>query len=1008
MSMLWNDPCCGWRRLRHAGFMALLVLCLRPAAPAAGQALVSGSLEGTVRDMVDRPMFSVTITVTSRATGRRWIVRSDRSGRYAIESLAAGQYDALFERLGFDPERIEDIGVNPGERRDIPVRLLAAEGPAVRTRVRVADPSLGIASQSGPERWTTGAAGTASLPYDASDLAAVTRTSSVSGPRLDVAGLPFRMQTILIDGIPSAQRLNALAFRARAAAFPIASLSMAQLIDTSPDVEYPGTSGTFLAGATRPAGATVLRAWADGGTDALALGAEDVAAFQTWRVGALAGGAIVRDTAAFLVGAEYSKAIVPYVAVWLPDAAGTAIEDAARQRYGVDLASWSRPALETSERVSGFARLDLRIGDNSTLNLRGLFATQPATSWMLPTAEQPVGAALSGTATDLFGGLTVQSSFAEGMAFNELNVGFEMSRMERDPGAGATQELPATSIADAARAWGEPSSLIAESRVWSAYARDAITLPLGGHRVKIGVAFTLPSYNLTELHGTAGTLHYSGTDDFNAGNGYYAGLIGTSSQRDWTENRIVLFAQDAWKPSPDVEIVAGARLSIMKNLDSLNVRLEDRWQRLTGLSNRTIEGANLEVEPRFMITWRPAGSGIVVSGVAQVDGQSIDPAHVAELLVRDGSLDVRRGFGRFGAYPTVPDTGGAVNQGPTVTLLGPQFQGPRSSRLTGTITKALGSVALSLSTTYRKTEFLAQRKDLNLSPVAAARDQFGRPIYGQLRKEGSILFADGESNRRFPEFDEVWGLQATGISTYRAVTISAEHALRGAIGFRATYTFSNTEDDWLLGTGGDPRSQISPFPDSLGGVDWARGRSDLDIPHRAVIGAELQVPGQYGPRLAAIYRYQSGYPFTPGYRDGVDANADGSASNDPAFLSPSIPGTSELISRWSCLTGHADAFVERNACRGPAIHALDARVTIGITSGDRHAAHVVIDAINLVAPEDIVPDRAVYLADPARDLVVSPNGRNVTVPLIANPGFGEAVARYAPQRLLRLGLRLSW
>jgi hypothetical protein len=39
---------------------------------------------------------------------------------------------------------------------------------------------------------------------------------------------------------------------------------------------------------------------------------------------------------------------------------------------------------------------------------------------------------------------------------------------------------------------------------------------------------------------------------------------------------------------------------------------------------------------------------------------------------------------------------------------------------------------------------------------------------------------------------------------------------------------------------------------------------------------------------------------------------------------------------------------------------------------------------------------------------VSGDGSTVTVPLIANPNFGELLTRFAPQRQFRLGLRVSY
>jgi hypothetical protein len=524
----------------------------------------------------------------------------------------------------------------------------------------------------------------------------------------------------------------------------------------------------------------------------------------------------------------------------------------------------------------------------------------------------------------------------------------------------------------------------------------------------MGLAVQFPNWNVTQNHPNASTFAYSNAATWgNAGSGYYVGSDATIAQREWNENRVMFFGQDVWKPVPDVELMAGVRLSIIRNIDTLDIRREDRWLNLTGLANNQLEKSNFEVEPRFSLTWRPAGSSVIVHGSAQVDAQPILPATTSEILFRDGTYSIRRGFGVIPGWPVAPDTVSARVEGPTLSMLGPEFQGPRTSRVNGSITSGFaGGVAVSASATYRKSEFLPVRRDLNVLARTAATDQNGRPIYGTLRKEGSLLFADAESNRRFPEFDAVWGLQATGVSTYTGFTLTASAPLIENVGVHGSYTFSKAEDDWMAT--GDPSSQISPFPDSLAGVDWVMGRSDFDVPHRATVGVEVRVPGRFGPQISALYRHQSGYPFTPGFRPGVDANGDGAFGNDPAFIDNGVAGTGELVAQWSCLSDNVAGFVVRNACRGPAVKALDGRVSISVASTEQLRAHVVVDVLNAIASDDIIADKAVYLVDPARALNVSSNGRNVTVPLMVNPNFGQPLVRFTPERLVRIGLRVSW
>ena len=144
-------------------------------------------------------------------------------------------------------------------------------------------------------------------------------------------------------------------------------------------------------------------------------------------------------------------------------------------------------------------------------------------------------------------------------------------------------------------------------------------------------------------------------------------------------------------------------------------------------------------------------------------------------------------------------------------------------------------------------------------------------------------------------FDLVSGVLANGFSDYYAVTAAVERKSTVGLGLRASYTYSRTNDNWMLGPTGDPADQLTPFPEEPISSDWADGRSDLDIPHRLVVTANYTLPGKTGLDIALRYRFRSGLPFTPGFRPGVDMNGDGSGSNDPAFIDGAIPGTDKLM-----------------------------------------------------------------------------------------------------------------
>jgi hypothetical protein len=304
------------------------------------------------------------------------------------------------------------------------------------------------------------------------------------------------------------------------------------------------------------------------------------------------------------------------------------------------------------------------------------------------------------------------------------------------------------------------------------------------------------------------------------------------------------------------------------------------------------------------------------------------------------------------------------------------------------------------SGTYRHTDYLARRFDVNLQFAPTGQDQYGRPIYGNLLQQGSMLTVEPRSNRRFSEFDVVSGLNADGFSTYWDLTARVERHVGRFVTLTASYTYSRTEDNWLSGLGGGTEAQLNPLPFGIGGADWTEGRSDFDVPHRILLGGDVVL----GPvRLAAYYRYQSGRAFTPGFRYGVDANGDGSFRNDPAFVDDQLPGLPELFSEWDCLRGQVGRFAERNACRGPGVHTLDLRLSLALWRTE-----LVVDGLNLLEPELADLDRALYLVDRNGSITTDPSTGDVTVPLVVNPAFGRPVAQHSPGRTVRIGLRINY
>jgi hypothetical protein len=974
---------------------------------AQAQGLGYGILEGFVVDSASRGVPTSTITLVNLRTGRQQLLRSSRNGRFTTEFVPPGRYQALVERIGFVPQRVDEILVQPGQRVRLLVTLARSSGeggPQGATRSQAA----GVVDAP-PQHWLT-SRGAAPLPFDGLSVSAVALLSSRAGPALDVEGLPASMTTLVVDGVPSLQPGGEIGTIARTSGLALSNFDLVDLLTVAPDVEWPGAAAAYITaftrqGSPRPSG----QLFGDWSGDALG-GASSAAPFQSYRVGGQIGGSISGDTAHFMLGAEFLQSELPFQSLWAADAETARLVDEARSRYDLDLDRYAQPTIGRVERVSAFGRLDLRLGRSNDLSIRANAAVLPRIDPILPREGLLLGPGSSPDARDVLASATLTSRVAERM-MNELNASFELGRTRRTPDTSdpLALDLPSTIVATAGRGFGWPDVASQSSELTGFYVRETLHDVRGNHRLKYGASGAFTLYKLGFQRGSAGEFLFPSVDDFLERRGTFRRIEGPGPTADFDLKHYTFFVQDTWTASPDLTVTLGLRYAMTRLPNFRDIPLDFAWRDLTGLANNTVPERPGHVEPLVALKWAPGGGrDWSFRASATVDGQMLAPELMGELYSNSGGLDVFAGIGDLGSWPAPPSVAIAPLQGKTLSMFGPKFRGPETTRIAGSLSRNLADVAtLTVSGTARATSFLPRRRDINLLPRPTAVDQHGRPVYGELVKVGGLVAPRPGSNRRIVEYDRVWAIEAAGYSEYRSMGVSLQRPLSAGVALLAAYTFSKTEDDWIIGNGRDPESQLTPFPDSLDGVDWVDGRSDLDVPHRFTFGAELKVPGTFGPRVAALYRVQSGYPFTPGFRDGVDVNADG-ASNDPAFIDNTIPGAAELVAAWPCLQSQIGRFAERNSCRGPKLHGLDARLGVDIIQSERYTAQIILDALNLLSSDAGVVDRAVYLIDPAANLNVDPNAGRIGIPLIVNPEFGQLRTRYSAQRSIRLGVRVSY
>lgn len=989
-------------------------LVLAGSSGAAAQSIALGSLRGTVQERAGGPLFEASVTLTSRETGLARSATTDRAGVFRFSLVAPGTYDVYVESLGYRPRRIEGVPVLPGRQLEIAVEVMPAPPPVEAPEVEQFDATTLLLTRAGVSQWLP-AFGIQDVPGWWRTAVEPGRLSSLSDADLASEGLPGSLSHVYLDGIPYGTiRHPALgADPLRAAALPAADLEDAELVTGSADVEWAGSAGALLSGYSRGGSRRVAGAahgaWGSGGLwsskyfETGGLSPRDLE-------GALSvSGPLVGDSAHFLIGAQARSVQAPLPAFW-SGAAADALTVAAG-RSGQDLSPLEQPRVARTDVVSGFGRFDWQITPNNTIDVRASYASIP-TSDLPPGSREPPrpGSALQGN--EASGGATLVSDLGTRFT-SELRVGFDHSSRDYQTlteVAGTTYPyaaLPSTLLVAAGQAFGADPRLpgkFAESTI-----RASQTTHIVGdrHSVKFGVSVARTSYSYAYVfdRGT-GQFTFADATRFSQLDGAFTQVVGNTPQADFSVPRYGAFVQDSWNAQPGLQVLLGLRLD-NERIPAADLRSNQSWRTLTGLDNASFDQPAVKFSPRGEIDWDVQNRHRwMVHAAAGFYFDQIDPWVLSQLITDAGGLQMRRALGDLSSWPTPPTAATTLTTAPTLTLLGPKFQAPRTGRATiGTSILITPGTALHLSAMARRTDYLPRLADLNLIPTPVAHDQYGRPLFGALEQHGTLLAATPGSNRRFDAFDVVSAWNADGVSNYWGVTAAVDGSVVPSLRYLARYTYSHTTDDWLSGVPSGPPGQLISFPTGSAQQDWVDGTSDYDVPHRLVAGLELTAP--YGIHLVGLYRFRSGYPFTPGFRPGVDANGDGSAGNDPAFVDAAVPGMSTLLNQWPCLRSQSGSFAARNSCRGDPVHSLDARLGLRIRTPHGLVAELYADAVNLLQSDRGRPDAALVLVDAQRSLATNASG-TVTVPLVANPNFGAPLVSYDAGRLLRLGLAINW
>jgi len=955
------------------------------ANPAFAQSLSSGSAAGRVVDESGVPLFDAEVTLSTHAGGRVGGAITDRAGRFQIPRIAAGEYQLYVEAVGFRPTLLPNVPVDPGIPAPYVVVLKAAAPPVVGVDTLGASVASVGRVRPGESHWLSGGV-LDGLPDRDRSLANLIDMSAIGDGLEGMNGLPGSMTTLYIDGLPTATaRIPGFASDPLfGLVAPRLSLSGVQLVHGGGESEWLG--GPVVSAVTRQAGSQFsIDAFADysGGSLWSSGSVTDVPAHQNLRGGAVVELPIVADSASLRAGVEVFRLERIQPALLAEGSAPGWLASALPATSSLDA-----PSLAPFEAVTGFVRGDMALSRDTRASVRAHVASisdpEPTLAPFLGGPSHTGGrdASISGL---------VDSNLSDTYRL-EIKAGGSQSR--RSLGEGAASGLPYTAVAELPFAVGQNAVAPASVEVSRFDLMPNLHGDFGEHRVKLGASASLASHTFAQSPIGSGWFGLSGGPDA----GWVRDVTGQGETK-FTLATFGLYAQDTWNAGPGVQLQFGARADFDRFPESDITTIPTLWDSLAvdpGVRPADSVPMARSFSTRISLLWDVGERSATFIGLgAGLSYEPIDAGLIHEWINGDGRrrlLDTTAD----GAWPEVANGPSA----PWLTLWSGAPERARTARAHASLTHTLGAgLALRLGASFRRTEGLARRSDLNLTPNPSAVDQFGRPVYGALGKTGATLFAQPTLNRRFVDLAVVDVLVPDGWSEYQDVSIGVERVAEGSLSFSALYSFSRTQDN-MVGWGQyDPLLQRSPFTGVEGFETWDDGRSDFDRPHRFFAGWRLAIPSLSGVHLAGAYRFRSGAPFTPGFRPGVDANGDGWAGNDPALSESGIASTGVAI----CDAPGVGGSFERNACRAPGVSSFDLRASARFAVGGS-ALEVVVDGLNLIEPLEGRVDQALWLVDATNDLSVQQG--TVQVPLVANSGFGEWAVRQTPGRMIRVQLRV--
>ncbi len=971
---------------RFGSGFPLSALCAAVAIVAAAPALAqntTAAIGGQVIGADGKPLSGATVTIVHRESGSTNTLTTDADGRFSARGLRVGGPYSITAVKGGDREVQDDVYLALAETLNLELRVrgsnvldtVVTTGSASGGGAKFDASTMGTGTSIGKQELAAYASISRSLQDYARNDPRVAQSDKGNG-EISVAGQNGRFNTVTVDGVKINDtfglELNGLPMLKQP--ISIDAIQAVQVNVSNYDVTQQGYTGANINAVTKSGTneftGSVYYAYRD---EKLTGDRYDRVRQVTFRtpgfyeklVGATLGGPIIKDKLFFFAAYEELKssrttpAFGPVgsdsVNVGITPAQIQSAVDLAKSKYNIDAGSLSTPKGVELVAKDTLLKLDWNVTDNHKVNVRytkseesnpvypNFTASQLSLSsnWysQVKTLETVVGQWFADWTDSFSTELKVSQRDYKSDPHNNSDLPqISLTWTTPSPAGTATGNRTLTMGTEVSRHF---NSL--HTKTFNGYF--AGNLFLDKHEIKAGADVERNQIFNAFLQNTKGVYTFSGTDPialWNAGipTAYQVQqpLAGNTLQdgaANWTIANIGLFAQDTWKISKALNIVAGLRIDTLDVNDKPKYNATASAPMTIGTNGRaaggfgydnsyTLDGQKI-VQPRFGFNYQfdpvdklktqlRGGVGLFMGSAASVwltNPYQNTGVTTANFSCGGGSTPCSAI--QFSANPNSQPAVAGQPPAANVDFVAPGVKQPTVWKMNLALDKELPWYGLVAGAEWLHTEVDKglYYNYLNLGPVTSTSPLDGREMYYNAQGRSPLCYAGGNDSSptacgrlvkalNNPNFGNVTVLKNSSKGDGDVLTLSLNSPNRTGLGWGVAYTYtratevsgltsSTANSGWLNRAVFNPNEEVAANSATLirnrftGNVNWSK----------AFIG-------KYKTTFGMFYEGRSGHPYSWTFNN--DVNGDNVAGNDLLYI-PKGQGSGEVIFRLPNTTG---------------------------------------------------------------------------------------------------------